>query len=59
MVLAMCVEYFDENECQALQWMRSKTKGLGYRRPIELMDTNAGCEIISNLIMRIAHGIFA
>jgi len=38
-------------------WLREPVRGLGYKRPIDYLDTDIGAEEVEDLIMRLAHGV--
>ena len=40
-------------------WMGRKIRGLGYIRPIDIIDSNIGVEIVAEELERILHGVYA
>lgn len=49
---------FGENK-KFRTWIRRKCRALGDRKPLELMETNIGSELVVEELNRIEHGIFA
>ena len=46
------------NRKQAETWLRAESVALGGRRPIELLTTTAGTELVEQLLGRIEHGVY-
>ena len=46
-----------EDEKKFQGWMNSEIRGLGYERPIDLLDTTFGIELIYDELGRLEHGI--
>jgi putative toxin-antitoxin system antitoxin component (TIGR02293 family) len=44
---------------QALEWLSSRQRGLGDRRPFDLIDTEAGTREVEDELLRIEHGFVA
>lgn len=40
-------------------WISEPTQALGNRRPLDVLDTQAGVELIETLLGRIEHGVLA
>ena len=43
---------------EAEQWLERPAIGLNQRRPIDLLATTAGVEIVENYLERIEHGVY-
>lgn len=56
--LLLSVDYF-ENLKDAINWMQSEVKGLGYKKPVDLIATTLGAQMVKDLIGRLTHGILA
>jgi len=41
------------------KWMHSKIRGLGYQKPIELLDTPFGIQDVKNELGRLEHGVYS
>jgi putative toxin-antitoxin system antitoxin component (TIGR02293 family) len=48
-----------EDRAQALNWMASKQRGLGDRKPLDLIGTEAGARQVEEELLRIEHGFVA
>lgn len=49
-----------ENDLQsAISWLNSPVKGLGNKRPLDMLSTSAESEAVLDLIGRLEHGVFA
>lgn len=57
-VLAKAEEVLGTREA-ALEWLRKKAVGLEGHRPLELMETAQGAEIVKTLLDRMAFGVYA
>lgn len=55
-VLAKATELFG-SIADAMAWLRSEQRALEYRKPIELMRTEAGALAVENLLGRIEYGV--
>jgi len=50
---------FEQDTVSAKNWLNNPVKGLGNKRPIEMIGTAAEVEAVLNLIGRLEHGVFA
>lgn len=57
-VLAKADEVLGSRE-DAEHWLAAPAIGLDARRPIDLMDTPQGAELVKTLLDRMAHGVYA
>ena len=57
-VLTRAIEVF-ESQGAAKQWLQQPSTALGERRPIDLLATDIGTEIVLNELGKIDHGFFA
>jgi len=48
---------FDNNEESFMKWMRACIPALNYEIPIDLLDTRAGMELVSNELLKIEYGV--
>ena len=39
------------------EWMNSEIQGLGFEKPLSLLDTSIGIQILINELGRLEHGI--
>lgn len=46
-----------EDKSKFQGWMSSQIRGLGYEKPIDLLDTNFGIELVYDELGRLEHGI--
>jgi len=58
-VLKAATDMFEGDEEAAREWMRKPVRGLGGRRPVEMVATSAEAEAVLDLIGRMEHGVFA
>jgi putative toxin-antitoxin system antitoxin component (TIGR02293 family) len=52
------VEVFEDKE-HAVNWLKTPCPALGNIRPLELLDTYSGIELVMNELNRIDYGVFA
>ncbi|WP_304526792.1 antitoxin Xre/MbcA/ParS toxin-binding domain-containing protein [Halomonas sp. I5-271120] len=58
-VYKSAVDLFEGDKGKAKEWLLSPVRGLGGRRPVEMVATTAGAEAVLDLIGRLEHGVFA
>ncbi|WP_016955352.1 antitoxin Xre/MbcA/ParS toxin-binding domain-containing protein [Catenovulum agarivorans] len=58
-VVNAAVELFEGDLAAANQWLKRPVKGLGGKKPIEMLGTSAESEAVLDLIGRLEHGVFA
>lgn len=58
-VFVAAVDLFEGDQKQAVSWMTSNIKGLGNKRPLDMLSTSAGCDAVADMIGRLEHGVFA
>ena len=46
-----------EDESHFQEWMNSEIQGLGFEKPLYLLDTSMGIQIVINELGRLEHGI--
>jgi putative toxin-antitoxin system antitoxin component (TIGR02293 family) len=44
---------------QARRWLGRPNRSLGGEQPMALLDTDAGCRQVENVLMRLNHGVYA
>jgi putative toxin-antitoxin system antitoxin component (TIGR02293 family) len=57
-VYARCKDVFQTDE-NCLVWLKSQIMALGDARPIDLLDTNAGADMVMTALGRIEHGVYS
>lgn len=57
-ILARAEEALGARE-KAMRWMRRENRAMGGRRPIELLDSDAGARIVERTLGRIEHGVYS
>ena len=57
-ILAKATDVFGSQE-EAEQWLERPAIGLDQRRPIDLLATPAGIELIEQYLTRLAYGVYA
>lgn len=57
-VFNAATELFEGDNERARQWLLNPVRGLGSRRPVEMIVTSAETEAILDLIGRLEHGVF-
>lgn len=58
-VLKAATDLFEGDSTRARQWLLNPVRGLGGRRPVEMLVTSAEAEAVLDLIGRMEHGVFA
>ncbi|RJG42454.1 type II RES/Xre toxin-antitoxin system antitoxin [Motilimonas pumila] len=58
-LLKAAIDLFEGNSEQAKLWLTQPVRGLGQRRPIDMLATSAETEAVMSLIGRLEHGVFA
>lgn len=58
-ILKSTTDLFEGDRQQARQWLLHPVKGLGGRRPVEMLTTSAEAGSVLDLIGRLEHGVFA
>ncbi|WP_339892462.1 antitoxin Xre/MbcA/ParS toxin-binding domain-containing protein [uncultured Alteromonas sp.] len=57
-ILTIVIDYFNGDQKDALRWLRSNVKGLAYKRPIDLVSSSVGTQMVKDLIGKLEHGTF-
>lgn len=57
-IVALAGTVLEGNE-QGIAWLGRAQIGLGGKVPFALMTTEAGCEQVENLLLRIEHGVYS
>ncbi|MCK1463567.1 DUF2384 domain-containing protein [Bradyrhizobium sp. 2] len=57
-ILTKATDVFGSQE-EAEQWLERPAIGLDQRRPIDLLATPAGIELVEEYLTRLAHGVYA
>jgi putative toxin-antitoxin system antitoxin component (TIGR02293 family) len=57
-ILAQATEVFGSQE-EAERWLERPAMGLERRRPIDLLATPAGAQLVSDHLRRLEHGVYA
>lgn len=57
-ILSLTEEVLGGHE-KGLRWLKTPSTFLGSRKPIELVQTEAGAEEVKNLIFRIEHSVYS
>lgn len=57
-IYAKSVEVFEHKE-HAVSWLKTPCPALGNLRPLDLLDTYSGVELVLNELNRIDYGVFA
>ena len=52
------IELFEGDEDAADYWMSQPARGLGGRKPLDLVSTASGASEVEDLINRLEHGVF-
>lgn len=58
-VMSAAGELFEGNIGFAKRWLTSSQRGLGERRPIDMLRTRVGAEMVLDLIGRLEHGVLS
>lgn len=58
-VLKAAIDLFEGDRERAMLWLSNPVRGLGGRRPVEMLATSAEAEAVLDLIGRLEHGVFA
>jgi putative toxin-antitoxin system antitoxin component (TIGR02293 family) len=57
-ILAKATEVFGSQE-EAERWLEHPAMGLNRQRPIDLLATPAGVELVEDFLTRLAYGVYA
>jgi putative toxin-antitoxin system antitoxin component (TIGR02293 family) len=57
-IVALAEDVLEDRD-QALEWLCSKQRGLGDRKPFDLVETEAGTREVEEELLRIEHGFVA
>lgn len=57
-VLKAAIDLFEGDREQAVDWLSSPVRGLGERRPVDMLATSAEAKAVLDLIGRLEHGVF-
>jgi putative toxin-antitoxin system antitoxin component (TIGR02293 family) len=57
-VYARTVEVFKTEE-RATRWLKSRILALGNARPLDLLDTSTGANMVISILGRIEHGVYS
>lgn len=57
-VFARATELMGGDTAAAKRWLTGPVRGVGYRNPIDLVETAAGTQLVLNLIGQLEHGVF-
>jgi putative toxin-antitoxin system antitoxin component (TIGR02293 family) len=58
-IFKAATDLFEGDKNRAHQWLLNPVRGLGGRRPVEMLTTSAEVEAVLDLIGRLEHGVFA
>jgi len=58
-LLNLATDLFEGDADAAREWINHPVKGLGERRPVDMLATSAEADEVFNLIGRLEHGVFA
>jgi putative toxin-antitoxin system antitoxin component (TIGR02293 family) len=57
-IVALAAEVLEDNE-RAVGWLSRAQIGLGGKIPFAMMTTEAGCDQVEKLLLRIEHGVYS
>ncbi|HET8855645.1 MAG TPA: antitoxin Xre/MbcA/ParS toxin-binding domain-containing protein [Salinimicrobium sp.] len=52
------IDVFNEKE-KFIKWLNRPSKSLGNSKPIEIIETNIGIDLVMDELLRIEHGVFS
>ncbi len=58
-VFKATLDLFENDKHAARHWLKSSIRGLGNKRPIDMLSTSAETDAVLDLIGRLEHGVFA
>ncbi|WP_312209928.1 antitoxin Xre/MbcA/ParS toxin-binding domain-containing protein [Pseudescherichia sp.] len=58
-VISAARELFNDDNVRLAQWLNKPAKGLGGKKPAELLSTPAGAEAVLTLVGRLEHGVLS
>ena len=58
-ILKAATDLFEGDMETARMWLRKPARGLGNRKPVDMLATSAETETVMELIGRLEHGVFA
>lgn len=57
-ILALAIETFQDLRT-AHEWLRRSNRSLGDRRPIDLLETDAGTRLVETVLGRVDYGVYS
>ncbi|MBI1788351.1 MAG: DUF2384 domain-containing protein [Acidobacteria bacterium] len=57
-VYAQAVETIGDRE-KAVEWLSAPNRALGGERPLDQLDTDAGAQMVEEILGRIAYGVYS
>ncbi len=58
-VFKAALDLFEGDQKAASMWLKNPVRGLGNKRPVEMLSTSAETEAVLELVGRLEHGVFA
>lgn len=58
-IFARATDLFEGDRKSAVEWMTKEIRGLGQKRPIDMLDSHANTQAALDLITRLEYGIFS
>ena len=55
---ASAVEMIGEED-KAIEWLRTPNRALGGEKPLDLLDTDVGTQMVEDILGRIAYGVYS
>lgn len=57
-VFARAIDLFEGDRIAAAEWITKEAPGLGYKRPIDMIDFHINTQAVLDLITRLEHGVY-
>ena len=55
--LEISLSFFGNNEANALRWLQTPVRGLGHKRPVDLLQEAKGQQQVIELIWKLENGV--
>ena len=57
--ISRATDLFEGVRRAAVEWMSKKAPGIGYKRPIDMLDCHANTQAVLELITRLEYGVYS
>ena len=58
-VYSAAIEVFSRDQLAVSIWLQSSVRGLGWKKPIDLLSTSVGSDAVTTILGRLEYGVFS